>query len=62
MGLVILMDYVDSFPSGLDRQKGIRLKVFSVLKKWVEDHYSDFEEDQELRDKLKYLLETKLAV
>lgn len=46
----------------VDRQKGVRLKVFSVLKKWVEDHYSDFEENDRLRNRLRWLLSNKLAV
>lgn len=45
-----------------NRQKGIRLKVFSVLKKWVEDHFCDFEQDEGLRRELCDLLQTRLAV
>lgn len=43
------------------RQKGIRLKVFSVIKKWVEDHWSDFEQDEELKRDLSKELTTRLS-
>jgi son of sevenless len=30
----------------------VQIKVFGVLKKWLEEHYSDFKEDSELRKRL----------